>query len=101
MDSTFSICPEIVVSLTVYHTRQNLAPHHSAHPGIFEKAGKKKNTCRTSLRGVNGSGLWIFTREPTPSREVVEEARAAARDLGIDLSEMRAVTHEGCEYPDA
>ena len=63
--------------------------------------GKKKNTCRTSLRGVNGSGLWIFTREPTPSREVVEEARAAARDLGIDLSEMRAVTHEGCEYPDA
>ena len=31
----------------------------------------------------------------------VRGARAAARDLGIDLSEMRAVTHEGCEYPDA
>ena len=30
-----------------------------------------------------------------------EEARAAARELGIDLSEMRAVTHEGCEYPEA
>ena len=62
--------------------------------------GKEKNTCRTRLRGVNGSGLWILTRDPTPSREVVEEARAAARNLRIDLSEMRAVTHEGCEYPE-
>jgi hypothetical protein len=30
-----------------------------------------KDTCRTSLTGVNGSGLWIFTRDPTPSYEVV------------------------------
>jgi lipocalin len=59
------------------------------------------DTCRTSLTGVNGSGLWIFTRDPTPSYEVVEEAREAATNLGIDLSEMRAVTHEGCEYPEA
>jgi hypothetical protein len=32
---------------------------------------------------------------------VVLEAREAATNLGIDLSEMRAVTHEGCEYPEA
>ena len=63
--------------------------------------GKEKNTCRPRLAGVNGSGLWILTRDPTPPREVIEEARAAARELGIDLSEMRAVTHEGCEYPEA
>ena len=60
-----------------------------------------KKTCRTRLTGVNGSGLWIFTRDPMPPSEVVEEAREAATDLGIDLSEMRAVTHEGCEYPEA
>jgi lipocalin len=62
--------------------------------------GNEEGTCRPKLTGTNGAGLWIFTRDPIPPREVVEEARAAARDLGFDLSEMRTVEHAGCAYPD-
>ena len=62
--------------------------------------GPTPNTCRTALTGTNGSGLWIFTRSPLPTDEVVLAAMDAAVQMGFDLSEMKPVVHDGCEYPE-
>ena len=50
--------------------------------------------------GTNDSGLWLFTREPIASAEVVELMRTTARELGFDTSVLQPVTQEGCEYPE-
>lgn len=62
--------------------------------------------CRTGREGpqtffdVNGSGLWIFTRQPVPpSQATVEAARSAAEALGYDLTPLVPVTQAGCTYP--
>jgi hypothetical protein len=68
--------------------------------GQPEVPGIEPGTCRTKLTGTNGSGLWIFTRDAEPPSEVVQEARAAAVDMGFDLSEMTPVPQNGCVYPE-
>lgn len=61
--------------------------------------------CRTGRDGpqtfldVNGSGLWIFTRQAQPTQATVDAARAAAKGLGFDLTPLVAVTQAGCSYP--
>ena len=61
--------------------------------------GDTPGTCVTGTR-TNDSGLWIFARDPVASRETVDAAREAARSRGFDLSVLKDVAHEGCEYPD-
>ena len=61
--------------------------------------------CRTGREGpqtfldVNGSGFWIFTRQPVPSAAVVEAARTAAKAIGFDLTPLVNVEQAGCTYP--
>lgn len=61
--------------------------------------------CRTGRDGpqtffdVNGSGLWIFSRQPVASAASVDAARTAARALGFDLTPLVDVTQAGCTYP--
>jgi lipocalin len=50
-------------------------------------------------RELNGAGLWLFTREPEPDREVVEMLRNKTIELGFDLSILEPVEHTGCTYP--
>jgi lipocalin len=65
--------------------------------------------CRTGRAGaqtfldINGSGLWVFAREPlgAGAAQAKVEARAAAQKLGYDLSTLLPVEHEGCVYPSA
>ena len=59
--------------------------------------------CSTKETGVNGSGLWIFVRNPTNdgSSEVVKEARAALVKLGYTLSRLLDVKQDGCKYEGA
>jgi hypothetical protein len=58
--------------------------------------------CRTGRAGVqtpldiNGSGFWIFSRDPAGDPA---PARAAAEALGYDLSTLLPVAHAGCTYP--
>ena len=60
---------------------------------------QENGLCSTGS-GTNDSGLWLFTREPIASAEVVELMRTTARELGFDTSVLKPVTQEGCEYPE-
>jgi apolipoprotein D and lipocalin family protein len=61
--------------------------------------------CRTGRAGVqtpldiNGSGFWIFAKNPAAGSEVLVPARAAAEALGYDLSVLLPVQQSGCQYP--
>lgn len=46
----------------------------------------------------NGSGLWLFSRSPSPSKDTVAAMRAEAMRIGFDLSQLRPVAHAGCKY---
>ena len=56
------------------------------------------NGCTTKEKGVNGAGLWIFTREPVGVDAEIAAARDSLTSLGYTLSQLNNVTHEKCEY---
>jgi len=48
-----------------------------------------------------GSGFWMFHRSPTsPPAGDVAAMRTKAQELGYDLSLLRDVPQEGCQYPE-
>jgi len=49
---------------------------------------------------INGAGLWLFTKDPTPESDTVLMLRDKAKALGFDLSVLEPATQEGCTYPD-
>lgn len=53
--------------------------------------------CSTGT-GVNGSGLWIFTRSSKRDESVMDAVRAKAEAQGFDLSVLNDVAQEGCTY---
>jgi len=53
--------------------------------------------CQTGM-GVNNAGLWIFAREPTPPQALVMKVRGIAKMKGFDLSVLKEVIQEGCDY---
>ena len=57
--------------------------------------------CTTKEKGVNGSGLWIFVRDPAAKQEVVDAARKALVDLGFTLQRLKNVEQDGCKYEGA
>lgn len=59
--------------------------------------------CSTSENGVNGSGLWLFTRERFGgfAMESVRSMRIYLRDYGITTSQLLNVTQVGCNYTGA
>lgn len=57
--------------------------------------------CTTKETGVNGSGLWIFTREPTGNSIYLASARQQLVDLGYTLQRLKDVTQAGCKYDGA
>ena len=57
--------------------------------------------CTTSETGINGSGLWIFTREPTGTGVWVESARRRLQELGYTLSRLQHVEQNCCNYDGA
>ena len=61
---------------------------------------KAAGGCRTGT-GVNGSGLWIFTRAPARDDEVVKQVRAVAHAKGFDVSVLQDVVQTGCLYKPA
>lgn len=53
--------------------------------------------CKTGT-GVNGSGLWIFTRQQLRDDAVVNKVRFLADSLGFDLSVLADVDQSTCKH---
>ena len=62
------------------------------------KVPGEEGVCKNG-EAVNGSGLWLFTREAVAEAAVVEVMRAAAAERGFDLSVLNPVLQAGCTYP--
>merc|ERR1711959_694694 len=50
---------------------------------------------------VNGAGLWLFSKSPVASPEVLSLLEAKTKELGFDLDATLPVTQEGCAYDEA
>lgn len=48
--------------------------------------------------GTNGSGFWMFTRDPLPPVGVIEAVEQVASNLGYDVSQWKLVEQKGCTY---
>ena len=59
--------------------------------------------CSTSLSGVNGSGLWLFTRDSYSDNVpyYIHIMRERLQVMGYSLSQLLNVTQRGCNYTDA
>ncbi len=57
--------------------------------------------CTTKTSGVNGAGLWLFTRERVGNPSMIQEMRSYLKNMGIATSELNNVTQAGCPYKDA
>ena len=59
-------------------------------------------TCTNSRVGTpgvgGGEGLWLFSREPTPSEDVFKKLQGIAAAKGFDLSVLVRVQQAGCSY---
>jgi len=60
----------------------------------------KDGKCTTGS-GVNGSGLWIFTRESKRDDALIQKVRDIASDKGFDLSVLNDVDHTKCTATEA
>ena len=54
--------------------------------------------CKTGS-GVNGAGLWVFTRQQARNQTLVDKVRGIALDKGFDLSVLNDVDQTGCPAP--
>lgn len=51
--------------------------------------------CQTGT-GINGSGLWVFTRQQKRDEAVVQKVRGIAKGKGFDLSVLNDVDQTNC-----
>lgn len=60
----------------------------------------RDGNCSTTIRGTNGAGLWLFTRERFGSLadKYVEFMRSWLVNHGITLSNLYPVVQENCDY---
>jgi hypothetical protein len=59
--------------------------------------------CSTSLRGINGSGLWLFTRNRYGQdvNYLTGMMRDMLRQMGYSVSQLLDVVHRNCSYTGA
>lgn len=53
--------------------------------------------CTTKETGINGSGLWLFTREPVASPDVIAMMKDKLHAMGVTTSRLVPVPQDGCE----
>jgi len=58
-------------------------------------------TTPVKCKGLSSTdcGLWFFTRDPVPSKSVIDTLDAKAKALGISTQLLKTINHEGCTYP--
>lgn len=61
---------------------------------------KYNDGCTTKKDGINGSGLWVFTRKNVDP-EGAAKAVAALESKGFTTSQLIDVPHAGCDYTGA
>jgi lipocalin len=47
---------------------------------------------------THGSGLWLYSRQPTVTEEIMSRLEAMAASKGFDVSALKSVVQEGCSY---
>ena len=65
---------------------------------------KYDDGCTTKEKGENGTGLWIFVRDPSSAKrgsKEMDEAFASLKRLGFTTSRLHTVPQEGCKYTGA
>lgn len=79
-----------------YNEQQGYALISGGAPG---NQGEEEGTCKPGT-GTNNAGIWVFTRCPNPSSELVEEVvRIAREQFKLDTSVLNPVTHHAqCRY---
>jgi len=73
-----------------YNEAEGYALVSGGQPSIKTKEG-----CRTGS-GVNGAGLWIFTRKQQRDEALVQKVRGLAKAMGFDLSVLNDVDQTHC-----
>lgn len=84
---TFASGPYWVLA---YEEEQGYALISGGPPKVAAQGG-----CRTGT-GVNGSGLWIFTRKQKKDPALIEHVREIAKQKGFDLSVLNDVDQSHC-----
>ena len=73
--------------------------------GGLPKEEKPNGTCTTKQgtgwANINGSGLWLFTREPERNEAFVEMMKAKLDEMKIFTGDLLKVEQEGCNYEGA
>merc|ERR1712039_601848 len=59
-----------------------------------EPTEKFHDGCTTTTTGINGAGLWLFSRTPVASEEVVANMKAALAAQGVATSMVRTSSRE-------
>jgi lipocalin len=57
-----------------------------------------ENGCLPATQGLNPSGLWLYSRRPKVTKEIMSRLEALAAAKGFDVSALKTVVQEGC-YP--
>lgn len=73
-----------------YSEQEGYALISGGPPTVVAEGG-----CRTGS-GVNGSGLWIFTRKQQKDEALIETVRGIAAQKGFDLSVLGSVDQSSC-----
>merc|ERR1719335_1177397 len=73
-----------------YNETQGYALVSGGQPSLKGPGG-----CRTGS-GVNGAGLWIFTRQQQRDQRLVKKVRDIAAAMGFDLSVLADVDQAAC-----
>jgi lipocalin len=55
----------------------------------------------SSFLDINGSGLWLFTREKVASPEVIAKMESILDSMGVFTGDLLPVAQEGCNYTGA
>ena len=55
-------------------------------------------TCTTKETGVNGAGLWIFSRNPVMNTTLLQTIRSELVKKGVAVSKLIDVPQQGCLY---
>jgi len=63
-------------------------------------SGGPPDTDGNEGRCYSPTGLWILSRVADPDQTVIDKIDTRAVELGLDVSQYRPVTHEGCTYLD-
>ena len=57
--------------------------------------------CTTKETGINGAGLWLFSRSPVAPATELAAMHAVLNERGIAASRLHSVSQAGCKYAGA